>query len=36
MRMAALLMDVGLLWVPDEVFLNDPDKLNSVGKMRLE
>ncbi|MDQ4128168.1 MAG: HD domain-containing protein [Actinomycetota bacterium] len=35
-RLAALLMDVGLLWVPDEVLLTHPDKLNSVGKMQLE
>lgn len=35
-RLAALLMDVGLLWVPDEVLLTHPDRLNSVGKMRLE
>ncbi|MEJ7842722.1 MAG: HD domain-containing phosphohydrolase [Rubrobacter sp.] len=35
-RLAALLMDVGLLWVPDEVLLTHPEKINSVGKMRLE
>ena len=35
-RLAALLMDVGLLWVPDEVLLTHPGKLNSVGRMRLE
>lgn len=35
-RLAALLMDVGLLWVPDEVLLTRPGKLNSLGRMRLE
>lgn len=35
-RLAALLMDVGLLWVPDEILLTPPDKLNSLGGMRLE
>lgn len=35
-RLAAGLMDLGLLWVPDEVLLTHPDKLNSLGKMRLE
>lgn len=35
-RLAALLMDVGLLWVPDEVLLTHPEKINSVGKMHLE
>jgi hypothetical protein len=35
-RLATLLMDVGLLWVPDEVLLTRPDKLNSLGRMRLE
>ncbi len=29
-------MDVGLLWVPDEVLLTHPEKMNSVGKMHLE
>lgn len=35
-RLAALLQDVGLLWVPDEVLLTPPEKLNSLGRMRLE
>lgn len=35
-RLAALLMDLGLLWVPDEVLLTRPDRLNSLGKTRLE
>ena len=35
-RLTALLMDVGLLWVPDDVLLTHPDKLNSLGRMRLE
>ncbi len=35
-RLAALLMDVGLLWVPDDVLLTPPEKLNSLGSMRLE
>jgi hypothetical protein len=35
-RLAALLMDVGLLWVPDEVLLVPPEKLNSLGRMHLE
>jgi len=35
-RLAALLMDVGLLWVPDEVLLTPPEKLNSLGRMHLE
>jgi HD-GYP domain-containing protein (c-di-GMP phosphodiesterase class II) len=36
LRLAALLMDVGLASVPDEVLLTSPEKLNSVGKMHLE
>ncbi|QIN84350.1 HD domain-containing protein [Rubrobacter tropicus] len=35
-RVAALLMDVGLLWLPDEILLTAPEKLNSLGSMRLE
>jgi HD-GYP domain-containing protein (c-di-GMP phosphodiesterase class II) len=35
-RLAALLMDVGLLWVPDEVLLIPEEKLNSLGRMHLE
>lgn len=35
-RLAALLQDVGLLYVPDEVLLTPPEKLNSLGRMRLE
>jgi hypothetical protein len=35
-RMAALLMDVGLLWVPDDVLLVPPERLNSLGRMHLE
>jgi hypothetical protein len=35
-RLAALLQDVGLLFIPDEVLLTPPEKLNSLGKMRLE
>jgi HD domain len=35
-HLAALLMDVGLLWVPDEVLLTRPEKLNSLGRTRLE
>lgn len=35
-RLAALLMDVGLLWVPDEVLRVPPEKLNSLGRMHLE
>lgn len=35
-RLATLLMDVGLLWVPDDVLLTHPEKMNSVGKMHLE
>ena len=35
-RLAALLMDVGLLWVPDDVLMARPEKLNSLGRTRLE
>ena len=35
-RLAALLMDVGLLWVPDEVLMTRPEKLNSLGRTCLE
>lgn len=35
LRVAALLQDVGLVSVPDEVLATDPDKLNSVGKTHL-
>lgn len=35
-RLAALLQDVGLLYVSDEILLTHPDKLNSLGRMRLE
>lgn len=35
-RLAALLMDVGLLWVPDDVLMTRPEKLNSLGRTRLE
>jgi len=35
-RLAALLMDVGLLFVPDEVLLTPQEKLNSLGRARLE
>lgn len=35
-RLAALFMDVGLLWVPDEVLLTHPDRLNSLGRARLQ
>ena len=35
LRTAALLMDVGLASVPDEVLLSHPKKLNSVGQMHL-
>lgn len=36
LRVAALLQDVGLVSVPDEVLLTPPRKLNSVGRMHLE
>jgi HD-GYP domain-containing protein (c-di-GMP phosphodiesterase class II) len=35
-RLAALLMDVGLLWVPDDVLLVPEARLNSLGRMHLE
>ena len=35
-RTAALLQDVGLISVPDEVLLTPPEKLNSVGRLQLE
>jgi hypothetical protein len=35
-RLAALLMDVGLLWVPDDVLLVPPERLNSLGRMHLK
>jgi HD-GYP domain-containing protein (c-di-GMP phosphodiesterase class II) len=35
-RMAALLMDVGLLWVPDDVLLVPEERLNSLGRRHLE
>lgn len=34
-RLAALLMDVGLLWVPDEVLLVPEERLNPLGRMHL-
>jgi HD-GYP domain-containing protein (c-di-GMP phosphodiesterase class II) len=36
LRVAALLQDVGLVSVPDEVLLTPPKKRNSVGRMHLE
>ena len=36
LRVAALLQDVGLASVPDEVLLTPPSKLNSVGRVHLE
>jgi HD-GYP domain-containing protein (c-di-GMP phosphodiesterase class II) len=36
LRVAALLQDIGLVSVPDEVLLTPPKKLNSVGKMHME
>jgi hypothetical protein len=36
LRVAALLQDVGLVSVADEVLLMPPKKLNSVGRMQLE
>jgi HD-GYP domain-containing protein (c-di-GMP phosphodiesterase class II) len=35
-RLAALLMDVGLLWVPDDVLLVPEKRLNSLGRTHLE
>jgi HD-GYP domain-containing protein (c-di-GMP phosphodiesterase class II) len=34
-RLAALLMDVGLLWIPDEVLLVPEERLNSLGRRHL-
>ena len=36
LRVAALLQDVGLCSVPDEVIQTPPEKLNSIGRMHLE
>lgn len=36
LKVAALLQNVGLVSVPDEVLLTPPDKLNSVGKASLK
>ncbi len=36
LRVAALLQDVGLVSVPDEVLLTPPKKRNSVGRMHME
>jgi HD-GYP domain-containing protein (c-di-GMP phosphodiesterase class II) len=36
LKVAALLQDVGMVGVPDEVLMSPPDKLNSVGRMALE
>ena len=36
LKVAALLQNVGLLGVPDEVLLTPPAKLNSVGRVKLE
>jgi HD-GYP domain-containing protein (c-di-GMP phosphodiesterase class II) len=35
-RLAALLMDVGLLWVPDDVLLVPENRLNSLGRRHLQ
>jgi hypothetical protein len=35
-RFAALLMDVGLLWVPDDVLLVPEERLNSLGRRHLQ
>jgi HD-GYP domain-containing protein (c-di-GMP phosphodiesterase class II) len=35
-RLAALLMDVGLLWVPDDVLLVPEERLNSLGRRHLK
>ncbi|MEW6635501.1 MAG: HD domain-containing phosphohydrolase [Actinomycetota bacterium] len=35
-RLAALLADVGLLYVPDGVLLSRPERLNPLGRARLE
>ena len=36
LRVAALLQDVGMVSVPDEVLLTPPERLNSVGRMHVE
>ena len=36
LRVAALLQDVGMVSVPDEVLLTPPKRLNSVGRMHVE
>lgn len=36
LKTAALVQNVGLVGVPDEILLCDPEKLNSVGKMHLK
>ncbi len=36
LRVAALLQDVGMVSVPDEILLTPPKKLNSVGRMHVE
>ncbi|BBL78288.1 metal-dependent phosphohydrolase [Rubrobacter xylanophilus] len=36
LKTAALLQNVGLAGIPDEVLLSPPGKLNSLGKMQLE
>lgn len=36
LRIAALLQDVGMAGVPDDVLLTPPKKLNSVGRMHIE
>lgn len=36
LKTAALVQNVGLVGVPDEILLTDPKKLNSVGKMLLK
>lgn len=36
LKVAALLQNVGLMSVPDEVLLTPPAKLNSVGRVKLE
>ena len=36
LKVAALLQNVGLISVPDDVLLNPPAKLNSVGRVKLE
>lgn len=36
LKIAALLQDVGLVSVPDEIFISAPERLNPVGRMQLE